>query len=227
MTKEPPDGTSGGTPAGDDPREWHGHRIITGGDLGEVFSPSDDPVRARLAARRRRLHNSVLGVLAFLLLLAVVLAQGLISGWVRLPAEAPATAQAGPVDECPAGPFPYLDPTTVTVNVYNSTAAPGLAGTVAGELEARGFHIGTVGNSSVNRAGMTALVLSGSSGFAAAYTLQQHLPGTQYVHDDRTDSSVDVVIGSGYKTLQPAGQAVAAGPGALSCPGDAATPAAG
>lgn len=226
MTNKPPDEAPDGTPVEDDSREWHGHRIITGGELDEVFAPSDEPELIQRSARRRRLHTAVLGFLAFLLLLAVVLAQGLVSGWVRLPAAEAPTAQAGPADECPAGPFPYLDPATVSINIYNSTAAPGLAGSVATDLGDRGFQIGTVGNSSVNRAGMTALVLSGTSGFAAAYTVQQHIPGTQYVHDDRTDASVDVVIGSGYENLQPAEQAVAAGPGPLSCPGADTSPAA-
>ncbi|MCQ1954534.1 LytR C-terminal domain-containing protein [Arthrobacter sp. zg-Y238] len=218
MTKEPPEGRHRGNPAKSDPREWHGHRIITGGDLGAVFAPTDEPEVVRRARRRRRLHNSVVGFLALLLVLAVILAQGLISGWVRLPSAAPSTS-AGPVDECPAGPFPYLDPATVTVNVYNATASPGLGGTVGNALNERGFRVDRVGNSSVNRSGMTALVLSGPSGLAAAYTLQQHIPGTDYVLDKRTDASVDVVIGSGFQELLPAEQAVAAGPGALSCPG--------
>ncbi|MCQ2002146.1 LytR C-terminal domain-containing protein [Arthrobacter zhaoxinii] len=220
MTKEPPEGRHRGNSAKNDPREWHGHRIITGGELGEVFAPTDEPELVRRAKRRRRLHNSVVGFLAVLVLLAAVLAQGLISGWVRLPSAAPDTP-AGPVDECPAGPFPYLDPGTVTLNVYNATASPGLGGIAGSALSERGFRVENVGNSSVNRAGMTALVVSGSSGLAAAYTVQQHLPGTDYVLDERTDASVDVVIGSAYEGLTPPEQAVAAGPGALSCPGSA------
>ena len=217
MTKEPPDGAQG-VPAPRD-TEWHGHRIITGDQLGAVFAPTDEPELLRRAQRRRRLHNTVIGVLALLLLGAVVLAQGLVSGWVQLPSAAEPGSTTGPADECPAGPFPYLDPGTVDVNVYNSTAAPGLAGTVGTELDARGFRVETVGNSSVNRVGMTALVLSGASGFASAYTLQQHIPGTEYVQDERTDASVDIVIGSGFTELVPAGQAAAAGPGALVCRG--------
>ena len=224
MTKEPPDGTQG-APARD--REWHGHRIITGDQLGAVFAPTDEPEVLRRAQRRRRLHNTVIGVLAILLVGAVVLAQGLVSGWVRLPSAAEPGSATGPVDECPAGPFPYLDPGTVSVNVYNSTAAPGLAGTVGTELDARGFRVENVGNSSVNRVGMTALVLSGPSGFAAAYTLQQQIPGTEYVRDGRTDASVDIVIGSGFTELSPAEQAAAAGPGALDCRGTSTTPPAG
>ena len=224
MTKEPPDGPQGGPSA---QGEWHGHRIVTGDELGAVFAPTDEPELLRRAQRRRRLHNSVIGVLAVLLLVAGVLAQGLVSGWVRLPSGTGASAPTGPADECPAGPFPYLDPATVSVNVYNSTAAPGLAATVGSALDARGFRVEQVGNSSVNRAGMTALVLSGPSGLAAAYTLQQHVPGTEYVPDDRTDASVDMVIGSGFTELQPAEQAAAAGPGGLTCRGTSTTPPAG
>ncbi|KAD3456025.1 hypothetical protein GD627_15060 [Arthrobacter yangruifuii] len=226
MTEEPPGGRRG-NPGKDDPREWHGHRIITGVDLGKVFAPTDQQELVRRARRRRRLHNSVVAFLAVLVVLAAVLAQGLSMGWVRLPEAAVPRTPAGPVDDCPAGPFPYLDPGTITVNVYNSTASPGLAGTVGSELDARGFRVADVGNSSVNRVGMGALIVAGPSGFASAYTLQQQMPGTEFVRDDRTDASVDVVIGSAFTELQPAEQAAAAGPGDLTCHATSTTPPAG
>ena len=89
---------------------------------------------------------------------------------------------------------------------------------VAEALKARGFAIGVVGNSTVNREGMTAIILSGPDGESGAFTMQQQIPDTQYIQDDREDASVDVVLGSGYSDLVPLETAQAAAPGPITCP---------
>lgn len=214
MTNEPPGGQR--REAEGDPTEWHGHRIVTEQDLGAVFDDDGDAEAAELRAKRKRtLHGVVLGVLAGLLVLAAVVAQGINAGWINLPRpEARPAVETG----CPAGPYMYQSPESVTVNVYNTTAQPGLAGQVAEALKARGFAIGVVGNSTVNREGMTAIILSGPDGESGAFTMQQQIPDTQYIQDDRDDASVDVVIGSAYTTLVPVEKAEAAAPGPISCP---------
>ena len=206
-----------------DPTEWHGHRIVTEDDLGAVFDPdADEAERVRLAGRRRRRHRIVIAVLVVLLLLAALFAQALQKGWIVLsePEVAPSASA-----ECPAGPFIYQPPETVTVNVFNTTPTAGLATQVSDALTERGFLRGTVGNSMVNRAGMTAIIISGPDGEAGAFTLQQQIPGTQYVQDDRADTSVDVVLGSGYTTLVPAESVFTTASGPMSCPWNAETPA--
>ncbi|MBF4992662.1 LytR C-terminal domain-containing protein [Arthrobacter gandavensis] len=219
MTNEPPRGQRRG--AESDPTEWHGHRIVTEQDLGTVFDEDGAEAAAFHARRKRRFHNIVLGSVAGLLLLVTVVAQGISAGWISLPQpEARPAVETG----CPAGPFLNQPPETVTVNVYNTTATPGLAGKVAEALKTRGFSIGVVGNSTVNREGMTAIILSGPSGESGAFTMQQQIPDTQYIQDDRDDASVDVVIGSGYSDLVPLEQAQAAAPGPISCPWKSSEP---
>ena len=213
MTSEPPRGQRKG--AKGDLTEWHGHRIVTEQDLGAVFDYGSDPGAEERAQRKRTLHAVVLGLLVAVLIAAAVIAQGLTAGWISLP-----RAEPRPVVEsgCPAGPYTYQSPESVTVNVYNTTATPGLAGKVAEALGSRGFAIGVVGNSTVNREGMTAIILSGPEGEPGAFTIQQQIPNTQYIQDDRDDASVDVVLGSGYSDLVPLEQAQAAAPGPISCP---------
>ena len=222
MTNEPPRGQR--RDAGSDPTEWHGHRIVTEQDLGAVFDEDGDPAAELRARRKRKFHGVVLGALIGLLVLAAVVAQGISAGWINLPrSEARPAVETG----CPAGPYLYQSPEAVTVNVYNTTATPGLAGEVAEALKNRGFSIGVVGNSTVNREGMTAIILSGPDGEPGAFTLQQQIPDTQYIQDDRDDASVDVVIGSGYNNLVPVEKAEAAAPGPISCPWKSGQPSEG
>ena len=130
MTNEPPRGQR--REAGSDPTEWHGHRIGTEQDLGAVFDEDGDDAAELRAKRKRRFHGVVLGVLIGLLVLAAVVAQGISAGWISLPRpEARPAVESG----CPAGPYLYQSPETVTVNVYNTTATPGLAGQVAEALK--------------------------------------------------------------------------------------------
>ena len=205
-----------------DPTEWHGHRIVTEDDLGVVFDPeADEAERVRLAGRRRRRHRIVIAVLVGVLLLAALFAQAVLRGWIVLSEPEPAPVASS---ECPAGPFSYQPPDTVTVNVFNTTATPGLATQVSDALAERGFVRGTVGNSTVNREGMTAIIISGPEGEAAAFTLQQQIPGTQYIQDEREGSVVDVVLGSGYTTLVPPENVAATAAGPISCPWMTQTP---
>lgn len=218
MTNEPPGGQRRGAKA--DPTQWHGHRIVTEEDLGAVFDEDDD-AGARRRQRKQKFHGVVLGGLAAVLIATAVVAQGITAGWIPLP-----SADSRPATDsgCPAGPYLYQSPETVTVNVYNTTATPGLAGQVAEALKARGFAIGVVGNSTVNREGMTAIILSGPDGESGAFTMQQQIPDTQYIQDDRDDASVDVVVGSGYSDLVPLEKAEAAAPGPISCPWKSGAP---
>jgi hypothetical protein len=220
MTNQPPRGDYEGAQATGDPAEWRGHRIVTEDDLGAVFGDSDDAATRR-TKRRRAFHGVVLGMLIAVLIAAAVALQGITAGWIDLPRPA---LRPPPQTDCPAGPYLYQSPDTVTVNVYNSTPTPGLATEVADALRDRGFNVGQTGNSTVNRAGMTAIILSGPEGEAQAFTVQQQIPSTHYIQDDRKDSSVDVVVGSAYEGLNPVEKARAAIPGPISCPWSSGAP---
>lgn len=223
MTDQPPGEARSNRTAKRDPTEWHGHRIVTEDDLGAVFdAEADEAERMRIARRRRLRHRIVIGILVVGLLLSALFAQALVQGWIVLSQPKPEAVAAA---ECPAGPFTSQPPETVTVNVYNSTPTAGLATQVSDGLAERGFLRGTVGNSPTNREGMTAIIISGPGGEAAAFTLQQQIAGTQYVQDDREDATVDVVLGSGFTALVPAENVAPAATGPLSCPTATETPA--
>lgn len=221
MTEEPPAAPHRDRTAKKDPTEWHGHRIVTENDLGAVFDPeADEAALARIAHRRRLRHRIVIGILAFVLLLGAFFALALGRGWIVLTGPEPPAAAS----ECPAGPFTYQPPETVTVNVFNTTPREGLATQVSDALTERGFLRGTVGNSTVNREGMTAIITSGPNGEAAAFTVQQQIPGTAYVRDERTDTSVDVLLGSGFTELVPVENVSTTASGPMSCPVQTETP---
>lgn len=223
MTDRPSGAEHRNRAAKSDPTEWHGHRIVTEDDLGAVFdAEANEAARVQLARRRQQRHRIVIGLLAAVLLASALFAVAVLRGWIDLsePSTKPVASK-----ECPAGPFSYQAPDTITVNVYNTTPTAGLATQVSEALAQRGFQKGTVGNSSVNREGMTAIIISGPEGEAAAFTLQQQIPETQYVQDDRADASVDVVLGSGYAALVPAEKVSAAAAGPMSCPWMSETPA--
>lgn len=194
------------------PIEWHGHRIVTENDLETVFADDGDVERPHIYMRRLR-HGVVLVLLVALLAAAVIFALALARGEIKLPVSEPSPV---PTSACPAGPFDLVDPASVTVNVLNSTSIEGLAGNAATALEERGFTVGALGNRTVGRTNMTAIVVSGPAGYAQALTVQRTIPETVYVEDERPDATVDVVLGSEYEALIPA-EEVNAEPGALTC----------
>ena len=116
---------------------------------------------------------------------------------------------------CPVEPASFSQASTV--HIYNGTALGGLAGTVANDLEARGFTVGTVGNKHLGNQQRVAVVISGPDGHDTALAVQRTIEGTQFQPDDREDDSVDVVLGARYQQLA-AEDAVDTSAGPLLCP---------
>ncbi|MHA7180042.1 LytR C-terminal domain-containing protein [Arthrobacter sp. MDB2-24] len=206
-----------------DPTEWHGHRIVTETDLGAVFE-ADDDARSRRVSTRRIRHGIVLVLLVGLLAAAVYTALALARGDISIGPLGASGASPAPTSTCPAGLFDYQDPSSITVNVYNSTTIDGLAGTVAEQLRGRAFAVKGIGNREVGATGMTAIIVSGEGGRANAFTVQRTIPESIYVADEREDRSVDVILGSSYKDLVPP-EAVDTTPAGLTCaPEEGAAP---
>jgi LytR cell envelope-related transcriptional attenuator len=122
----------------------------------------------------------------------------------------------------------------ITVNVYNATTRAGLAQDTADELEKRGFKIGEVGNApprydkKLKAAGL--LLGTPKTEKNGAFTvLGAHLAGaetkTDAAREGKAATSLDLIIGNGYKTLSKprdaektlAAPAAAPAPSATSC----------
>jgi hypothetical protein len=94
---------------------------------------------------------------------------------------------------------PALPPSEVTVNVFNATGRMGLAAEVASELRARGFVVAAVSNDPLTRTVQGAAELRHSTpGDAAARTVAAQVQGAIVAPDQRSDASVDLVMGTAY-----------------------------
>ena len=107
--------------------------------------------------------------------------------------------------------LPSLDPTTVTVRVYNATDQAGLASTVADELRNRGFDVAEFANDPTEREVTgTGELRHGPRGNDAAAFLGAFLPGAEDYLDVRATAVVDVVIGPEFTGLAPPEEVAAA-----------------
>lgn len=203
-------------------REWHGQKIFTEADLGEVFDDEPTAEQQRRARRKRRRHGWVLALLLILLVAVggvawqVIRGEWEIPGWERSPAPS--------VLPCPTQSATYAQ--TSRVNVYNGTSLSGLAGDVATALTERGFTVGETGNRYLSNQRVVAVVVSGPEGQDTALAVQRNLEGAQFQPDERADDSVDVVMGADFEHLTPA-ERVDEAPGVLFCPEHTAAPGSG
>jgi hypothetical protein len=115
---------------------------------------------------------------------------------------------------------------SITVDVLNGTATTGLAATVADQLRAQGFVVGTVGNEAgtVNES----VVRHGPNVAAQARTVVAAVPGAVLQPSDAIGDTVQLVIGPGYSTVVPVtigAPAVEPPPAETAVPAEPAAPA--
>jgi hypothetical protein len=112
----------------------------------------------------------------------------------------------------PAPPKPACTPEVVpaparssfTVNVMNATGKQGVASDVAAGLGKRGFKIVGISNAPKSwYVTQPAVVHYGPKGLDQALLAQTQIPGAKLFEDGRVGTSVDVVIGLGYKEMVP------------------------
>ncbi|MEI7453146.1 MAG: LytR C-terminal domain-containing protein [Actinomycetes bacterium] len=158
-------------------------------------------IAPRRYRRRRPMWHVVVAIIA-----AIVVVVGLVIGIVKmfsgsneLDAIAP-TPNPSPCVTVMVSPAEFLPAVSlVRVNVYNATKTPGLAGSTAEVLRARGFNIRNVGNAVGNRQVQgTGELRYGPTGKAAAQLLAYYFPGAALIPDGRSKRVVDVVVGSGF-----------------------------
>jgi hypothetical protein len=112
----------------------------------------------------------------------------------------PVEAAVPPEAAAPAD-SPTVPPASITVDVLNGTATTGLAATVADQLRAQGFLVGTVGNEAgtVNQS----VVRHGPNVADQARTVAAAVPGAVLQPSDAIGDTVQLVIGPGYSTVIP------------------------
>jgi hypothetical protein len=103
----------------------------------------------------------------------------------------------------------------VRVNVYNTTTVDGLAARVAAALRQRKFVVRSVANDPRgSRPAGTAVVRYGTKGTVAARLVAAQVPRATLQHDRRHGSTVDLVLGKGFRALAPVAKPPAARPAA-------------
>jgi LytR cell envelope-related transcriptional attenuator len=156
--------------------------------------------RARRARRRRALIT--LAIVALMLFFAFWYAYS----YYRASEQQTATPRT---PSC--APTTPLAPAQVKVNVYNATSRSGLAARTAAEVRKRGFRVATVANDPLDKdVTATAEVRYGRRGTASSVLVITLVKGAKAVPDQRTDSSVDLVLGDTFTALVPAPKASAA-----------------
>ncbi len=149
-------------------------------------------------ARPRRDRRPV-GPLVFLLVLALA-ALGV---WWKVLADEGARAEADEAACATAAEAPpSLDPSTVSIRVFNATDRAGLANEVAAALQQRGFVVDEIANDPSDREVTgTGEVRHGPRGGDAARFLALFLPGAGSFQDTRADARVDLVVGPDFTEL--------------------------
>ena len=182
---------------------FHGRTTNAGGLMSGMREGA-----VRIAPRRYRRRRPTWHIVVAIAV-AVLVVVGLIFGIVKMfsgSSEPEAVAPTPNPSPCvtvmvsPAQSLPAVE--RVRVNVYNGTKTPGLAGTTAQTLRARGFTIKEVGNAVGNRdiTGVGELRY-GPKGKASAQLLEYYFPGAILVPDGRSKRVVDVIIGSGFTAV--------------------------
>lgn len=166
------------------------------------------PPDRRPAPRRPAGHRHTRTAVTLLALAGFVLLAGWIA-WSSLtePSDADEVDSAAPT--ClPAPTTTPPAPVDIRLNVYNSTDRNGLASSTAGAMRERGFAILDIANDPLGREITgTAEVRAGVDNQGAASVVMAQVAGAVFVPDDRTDDTVDLVVGVAFEALAPPGAA--------------------
>jgi LytR cell envelope-related transcriptional attenuator len=170
----------------------------------------DTQARRRPADRRHLRTAITMLVLAFFVAFAGWYAWNTISDPQQAAVDTATTAPT-----CiPALPADAPAPADIRLNVYNATARNGLASSTAGALRERGFAILDVANDPTGKTITgTAEVRAGADNSAAAAVVVVQVAGAVFVADNRTDGTVDLVVGDAFIELAPVGAIPQPAPG--------------
>jgi hypothetical protein len=154
--------------------------------------------RATRQARRKRLAILAAGV--FSLLLISFLLGRLTKPSDYIPVEGAEPTPCITLAIFPKDFLPKVKDTTI--NVLNGSRRVGLATITAEVLGNRGFQIGEISNFDEYPVKNVAEIHHGAKGKDAAYLASLYIDGSLLVEDERTDGSVDVIIGQAFEDLR-------------------------
>lgn len=169
--------------------------------------PIDDSIIDDDEARRRQMWRHLRAAITLVVLIVLVVGGALFS-WNKVTGDEPSTSpQTGPT--ClPAQAKGAPKPTSITLNVYNATSRNGLAAKVAAQMSDRGFKVSDVANDPENQSiDGPAQIRANADQQAAVSVVMGHIPGAEFVVDDRSTGSVDLVVGDSFKKLANPNQA--------------------
>jgi len=171
-----------------------------------VTTPTPDPVRETRRKREHERQAVVFGLIIAFLLVAGLAAAAMYSGAFSSPFSRPIyTPQAEavepepclpPVEGQPDGalPVPY---SKIKVRVYNAAdGSEPLASANEEVLTERGFNVVDTGNWQQKLD--QSEIRFGAKGIARAYTLAAQYPEVRLVLDDRSGTTVDLLVGEQY-----------------------------
>ncbi len=164
---------------------------------------TDEYARARAQRRRRFQQRQTVIFGTIILALAVVLTIAWLT-WSRvIPSplarefSSDPTATLSDQIACPPAETVTVPFAEITASVYNSTTTGGLAASVSETLTTAGVTVSESGNWDQIVAGV-GRIQTGVNGVEEAYTVAQVLPGMLVTLDAREDSTITVLIGSGF-----------------------------
>jgi len=93
-------------------------------------------------------------------------------------------------------------PNKVEVRVLNGSKRVGVAGITGEVLENAGFKVLEVGNLGADNIEVAAEIRYGTKSKNAAILLQAYIVNAVLVQDNRTDTSIDIVVGQGFESVR-------------------------
>jgi hypothetical protein len=163
--------------------------------------------RSRRARRRRALIT--LGIVVLMLFFAFWYAYSYYQDSDK--------TRAAPSPTCTATST-ATHPSQVTVNIYNATDRTGLAAKTASDVRKRGFKVSAVSNDPLQKkVAAPAEVRYGATGSTSAKLVLALVKGSKAVKDSRTDSSVDLVLGTKFTALTALPKAATGAATAATC----------
>lgn len=157
--------------------------------------------RQRFLKQRQRRQNFVFAVTGAVLLALALLSLLVLTGLVPVPfanefSKTTKHATAGTIP-CPAEGALPVDPSTITVQVLNTTSRQGLAGEATNVLVTAGYSPLEAGNASPEYAGVVEID-AGPAAVNEAYTVARFFPKSKVVLTEATDKTVTVLLGTFY-----------------------------